>query len=112
MFGKKKTGDLIVHVKDTNGSWHEVPAMEGESAMKAITEAKLDMTGSCGGQAACATCHVFVDDGWFSRISEPSEEEIDMLEYAGNQEQNSRLSCQIILSKQLDGIRMEIAGQA
>ena len=60
----------------------------------------FDLEGACEGCMACSTCHVIVDDGWFTRLDDPSEEEEDLLDKAWGLEQRSRLSCQIILDEE------------
>jgi len=106
MFGKKK--DLTLQVKDTNGKWKQVGADIGVSAMEAMKGQGLDIVASCGGECACSTCHVMVDPAYLNRLNAPSDDELDMLEYAGNAESNSRLACQIILRPEDDGLRLEI----
>ena len=58
----------------------------------------------CGGSMACATCHVYVEDSWFNKISKAEDAENDMIDMAYNPKKNSRLSCQIIVSDELDGL--------
>ncbi len=66
--------------------------------MEILRDAGLPIAAECGGACACATCHVYVDDGWFEKLPATSEAEIDMLDMALAVEPNSRLSCQIICS--------------
>ena len=58
----------------------------------------------CGGSMACATCHVYVDERWFNKLSKSEEGEQDMLDMAYEPKKNSRLSCQLIVSDELDGL--------
>ena len=58
----------------------------------------------CGGSMACATCHVYVNNEWLNKISEAEEAEQDMIDMAFEPKKNSRLSCQIIVSKEIDGL--------
>ena len=58
----------------------------------------------CGGSMACATCHVYVDEKWFNKLSKSEEGEQDMLDMAYEPKKNSRLSCQLIVSDELDGL--------
>ena len=58
----------------------------------------------CGGGMACATCHVYVKDKWFNKINKKSEGEDDMIDQAHEPKKNSRLSCQLIVSDELDGL--------
>ena len=58
----------------------------------------------CGGSMACATCHVYVEDSWFSKLPKAEDAENDMIDMAHKPKKNSRLSCQIIVSDELDGL--------
>ena len=58
----------------------------------------------CGGGMACATCHVYVKEEWFNKLSKPEEGEKDMLDVAYEPKKNSRLSCQITVSDEIDGL--------
>ena len=59
---------------------------------------------TCGGSCSCATCHVYVDDDWLDKLPGPELEESDMLDTAHDLKDNSRLSCQIVVSEELDGL--------
>ena len=58
----------------------------------------------CGGSMACATCHVYVEEKWFNKLPKAEEGEIDMIDMAFEPKKNSRLSCQLIVSDELDGL--------
>ncbi|GCA49395.1 ferredoxin-6 [Sinorhizobium sp. KGO-5] len=62
----------------------------------------------CGGACACATCHVYVDEEWKGRVGPPNDIEKDMLDFAYDVRENSRLSCQIKLSEAIDGLKVEV----
>jgi 2Fe-2S ferredoxin len=62
----------------------------------------------CGGGMACATCHVYVDENWFDKLPKKEEGEEDMLDMALEPKKNSRLSCQLIVSDELDGLVVNI----
>ena len=62
----------------------------------------------CGGSMACATCHVYVKDDWFNKINEKSEGEDDMIDQAYEPKKISRLSCQITISEELDGLEVNL----
>lgn len=68
----------------------------------------MPLEGTCEGQMACSTCHVIVAREWFARLPEAAEEEEDMLDLAADVHTTSRLSCQIILTQDLDGIEVRI----
>lgn len=78
----------------------------GENVMRGALYNNIEgIVGECGGGLACATCHVFVDDGWLSRVGERSEVEQQMLEFSPvEMKPNSRLSCQIVMTPALDGL--------
>lgn len=62
----------------------------------------------CGGSCSCATCHVYVDEGFVERLGEPAPEESELLEYLDGGRPNSRLACQIVVTDELDGIVLEV----
>ncbi|AWM23990.1 2Fe-2S ferredoxin [Sinorhizobium fredii] len=62
----------------------------------------------CGGACACATCHVYVDDDWMDRVGPPNDIEKDMLDFAYDVRENSRLACQIRLSEAIDGLSVKV----
>lgn len=68
----------------------------------------MPLEGTCEGQMACSTCHVIVAREWFDRLPEAVEDEEDMLDLAAGACRTSRLSCQIVLSDELDGIEVRI----
>ncbi len=87
-----------------DGSRHEVDAPEGLSILEIAHKHGFDLEGACEGSLACSTCHVIVDDGWFDKLAEATEEEEDMLDLAFGLTHTSRLGCQIKMTKVLDGI--------
>ena len=94
---------------EPDGKKHEVEAASGVTVMEA---AKLnDVPGieaECGGACACATCHVYVTAEWAEKTGKPRETEEDMLDFAFDVRDTSRLSCQIRVSDELDGLVVEI----
>ena len=100
---------LTILVTDRNGAEHRLPAEEGWRAMGVIRDWGLNIKAECGGAAACATCHVHVDPRWATRLPPPSDEEIDMLDAAFFVNETSRLSCQILLTPDMDGLRLRLA---
>ena len=88
-----------------NGTAHSVEVAEGVSLMEgALGNGVPGIDGDCGGNAACATCHVYVDPAWESRTGTISEMEEAMLDLADTRKPNSRLACQIHASAALDGL--------
>jgi len=90
---------------ETNGAEHLVEAQAGHSVMEtAIKHGVPGIEADCGGACSCATCHVNVDPAWFERVGAPGEIEETMLDFAPVRTPTSRLSCQIKLSAELDGL--------
>jgi 2Fe-2S ferredoxin len=89
-----------------NGSEHEVDADNGLTVMQAaVNNGVPGIVAECGGACSCATCHVKIDSDWYEKTPPPSDMENEMLEFAMDYEENaSRLSCQIKISDELDGI--------
>ena len=100
---------MKVYVTDLDGIKHELEAIEGWRLMEIIREYNLPIKAECGGACACATCHVYVDDDWMDKIPEMREDEEEMLDSAFDVQDNSRLSCQIILNENLDGLCVTLA---
>jgi 2Fe-2S ferredoxin len=94
---------------DRNGKTREIAGRKGWTVMELLREAGLPIAAECGGACACATCHVYVEDGWYEKLPPPSEAEIDMLDMALEVRPNSRLSCQIICAEELDGLTLTMA---
>ncbi|HTT99408.1 MAG TPA: 2Fe-2S iron-sulfur cluster-binding protein [Rhizomicrobium sp.] len=94
---------------DRKGATREVEGRDGWSVMEILRDSGFDIAAECGGACACATCHVYVTDGWFEKLPARSDAELDMLDMALAVEPNSRLSCQITCSPELDGIAVTVA---
>ncbi|MDK9720919.1 MAG: ferredoxin family 2Fe-2S iron-sulfur cluster binding protein [Rhodospirillales bacterium] len=93
---------------DKDGKAHEVEAPEGLSVLEIAHRNHLDLEGACEGSLACSTCHIVVDSQWYGKLKEASDDEEDMLDLAFGLTQTSRLGCQIIMSKELDGLVVTI----
>lgn len=100
---------MKIYVTDQNGKEHALDAVEGWRVMEIIRDHGLPIKAECGGSCACATCHVYVDEAWMDKIVEMGEEEEHMLDEAFDLQDNSRLSCQLIMSEELDGLRVRLA---
>jgi 2Fe-2S ferredoxin len=89
-----------------DGTRHEIDVPNGNSVMQgAINNSIAGITAECGGALACATCHCYVDDEWIGRTGSPSKAEIEMLQAtAAERKPGSRLSCQITVGDELDGL--------
>lgn len=80
----------------------------GETLLRVGQSAGLPLEGTCEGQMACSTCHVIVAPEWFDKLPLSSEEEEDMLDFAAGVRRTSRLSCQIELTQDMDGLRVSV----
>ena len=88
-----------------NGKQHEIDVANGLSVMEGAVQNDIPgIDADCGGGMACATCHVYVKEDWFNKLHEKTEGEDDMLDQAYEPSPSSRLSCQIIVSDELNGL--------
>jgi len=88
-----------------DGTPHEVDVPTGLSVMEGAIDNNIDgIEAECGGMCSCATCHVYVDPAWFEATGSPEDIEQDMLDSALDLQKTSRLSCQIEVSDELDGL--------
>jgi 2Fe-2S ferredoxin len=100
-------------VTDRGGKVHALDALEGWRAMEVIRDWGLPIKAECGGACACATCHVYVDAAWLARLPPLTDEEQGMLfDEAFEVRDNSRLSCQILMSEALDGLQVTLAPES
>ena len=96
-------------VNTLDGERVDLDAEDGDSIMEAITEDDLDgVEAICGGSLSCATCHVYVAEEWFGKLEPPSENEKDLLAGLEAVNDKSRLSCQLKMSDEFDGIEVTI----
>jgi 2Fe-2S ferredoxin len=88
-----------------DGTETVVEAKNGQSVMLAAVNNNVPgIVAECGGACSCATCHVHVDPDWYDRLPPPQDMEKDMLEFAIDPDETSRLSCQISITEELDGL--------
>ncbi|WP_282610581.1 2Fe-2S iron-sulfur cluster-binding protein [Pelagibius sp. Alg239-R121] len=98
-------------VTDREGAEHHLEAVEGWRVMEIIRDHGLPIKAECGGACSCATCHVYVAPEWQERLYQATDEEVDMLDEAFEVEEESRLSCQILFSQELAGLKLQLAPQ-
>lgn len=91
-----------------DGSEQEVEAPNGISVLEAARMFDVPVEGACEGSLACSTCHVIIDQTFFDELPEATEDEEDMLDLAFGLKPTSRLGCQIILSDELEGLRVSL----
>ena len=91
--------------KDYNGNSKTIEVENGLTVMEGAIQNDIQgIDADCGGSMACATCHVYVEDKWLNKIQKAEEAEVDMIDMAHEPKKNSRLSCQLIVSNELDGL--------
>lgn len=90
---------------EPDGQEKKVKAEIGQSLMEvAVQNGVNGIDADCGGACSCATCHCYIDEAWFSKIEQADSVELDMLDFAYLKKERSRLSCQIKVSSNMDGI--------
>ena len=94
---------------DPAGNETDVSIDDGVSVMEGAIKAGIGgIDADCGGQLSCATCHVYLGEAWLGRVPAPNESEDALLEFAAHRRPNSRLSCQIIVQPDLEGLEIRI----
>ncbi len=95
----------VINYISADGAINEIEVASGSSVMQGAVDNMIDgIVAECGGSCSCATCHCYVDDAWIEKVPAPSEMEKDMLECVLEPQPNSRLSCQIEVTDDLDGL--------
>ena len=91
--------------KDHEGGSRTIEVENGLSVMEgAIQKEVPGIDADCGGSMACATCHVYVEEKWLNKLPKAEDAEVDMIDMAFEPKKNSRLSCQLIVSDELNGL--------
>jgi 2Fe-2S ferredoxin len=104
------TGDVNVTFRTPSGEIREIKAAIGSTLMEAAVDNEIEgIIGECGGSCACATCHVKFSNEWFEHVGPPGDMEINTLYFRAHRQPTSRLACQIVLSRALDGLQAEVA---
>ena len=92
-----------------NNETHSIEVQNGLTVMEGAVQNDIPgIDADCGGGMACATCHVYVKEDWLDKLPTKEDGEEDMLDMAYEPKQNSRLSCQLIVSDELDGLEVTI----
>ncbi len=100
---------MHINVIDRQGNHHRLEALEGFRVMEIIRDWGLDIKAECGGACACATCHVHVAPDWMRNLPDALDEEVDRLDEAFDVNHTSRLSCQLLMTEELDGLTVSLA---
>ena len=98
----------MVRVIDRDATERELQAPSGATLMEPLRDMDDGVAAICGGMCSCATCHVYVDPCWLPRLEPREEMEEGMLETAWEPRENSRLSCQVHITAQLDGLQVTV----
>jgi 2Fe-2S ferredoxin len=99
-----------IHVTDIYGQQHTIEGTFGLKLMEILREYDFGIAASCGGYCSCATCHVYVDPAWAPRLPDRQSDEADLLAMLSTYDNvTSRLSCQVVFTPALDGIRLTVA---
>jgi len=94
----------IVYIEH-DGKSHSIDVQNGLTVMEGAIQNNIPgIDADCGGSMACATCHVYVEEKWLDKLPKAEEAEVDMIDMAFEPKKNSRLSCQLIASDELDGL--------
>jgi 2Fe-2S ferredoxin len=102
-----------IFATDRDGSIHEIDAQDRSTLMEILRQAGLSIEALCSGCCQCATCHVFIEEPWLSKLKPQTDFELAALEGEGSEiRENSRLSCQIKWQQELDGIVLVVAPEA
>ena len=96
-------------ITDRSGKESEIEYDSNFTLMETLRDTGYDIEASCGGCCSCATCHVYIDEKWTNKLKNMDDDEESMLDQAFDVKNNSRLSCQIELSEEFDGLEIEIA---
>ncbi|HWG30411.1 MAG TPA: 2Fe-2S iron-sulfur cluster-binding protein [Steroidobacteraceae bacterium] len=99
----------LLRVVDRDGVEHEVDAKAGLKIMETLREYDWGVAAICGGMCSCATCHIYIDPEWESRLPAPMSDERELLVELAHHQSNSRLSCQVEVTPSLEGLRVTIA---
>ena len=96
---------------DRDGKELTVEAPLGNTILDIAHANDIDIEGACEGCMACSTCHIVIEAGWYKKLPAPSEDEEDMLDLAFGLTRTSRLGCQIEITKETDGLRVQLPSE-
>ncbi|KAI1313164.1 adrenodoxin-like protein, mitochondrial precursor [Xylaria venustula] len=100
---------LYVTFIDKEEKEHNIAVSAGDNLLDIAQANDLEMEGACGGSCACSTCHVIVlEEDYYDKMPEPEDDENDMLDLAFGLTETSRLGCQVVMTKELDGLRVKL----
>tara|TARA_B100001059_G_C17296098_1_gene315104 strand:+ start:60 stop:380 length:321 start_codon:yes stop_codon:yes gene_type:complete len=98
--------------KNNQGDTKTIEVENGLTVMEGAIQNDIPgIDADCGGSMACATCHVYIEEKWFNKLPKAEEAEVDMIDMAYEPKKNSRLSCQLIVSDELEGLTVTTPAQ-
>lgn len=100
---------ISIKVKDRFGEIHQLEGQPGDRLMEILREVPWGVEAICGGMCSCATCHVYVDAEWRDKFDAREADEEDLLDFLDHRQQGSRLSCQLELGNEHDGLTVALA---
>ncbi len=100
---------IKINVTDRDGKLHQVQGHPNDKLMEVLREFDWGVAAICGGMCSCATCHVYVDPAWLDKFPRREMDEEELLEFLDGFRSGSRLSCQLELREQHDGLEIELA---
>lgn len=100
---------IKIKARDLDGQVHDIEAEEGDNLMEVLHDYEWGTPAICGGLCSCGTCHVSIPDAWMARLPPADSDEQELLDDLRNSGKNSRLSCQLYLTKDHDGLELTIA---
>ena len=89
----------------------EILVNEKQNILEISRKENIDIEGACEGSMACSTCHIIVHNKWYSKLKPPCDNEMEMLRLLPNYQKNSRLGCQVIITKKLDGFIYKVPSE-
>jgi len=103
-------GNVLINitVTDMDGQLHEIQGRDGDNLMEALNDYEWGTPAICGGLCACGTCHVYLGTDWLEKFPPPDSDEQDLLDIFVNTKKSSRLSCQLYLQVEHDGLKLSI----
>ena len=99
---------MKIHLTDRECGTHEIDGDAGLKLMEAIRDIDNSVEAICGGLCSCATCHVYVDESWFGKLPAIEDDEEELLDSLEHRQSTSRLSCQVELVPEFDGIAITV----
>ena len=103
-----ESSGMKLFVIDRKGEEHTLEATVGDSLMLSLRANDL-VDATCSGSCSCATCHLFIGDPWVSVLPTPSEDEAEVIEFLKFAQDDSRLSCQLVVTEAMDGMKVTVA---